>query len=440
MKNSGIKWIGEIPDDWEQTRLKNLFIDRCGGAWGDEAQDNEYDRICIRVADIDFEKQTIKAGDKTIRNYQSKVIDKLTLRENDLLIEKSGGGEKMPVGRTILATECPGVLFANFIDRLRIRTSQNAKFIAYLFRALYNNGITLSYIKKTTGIQNLDVENLLSEVVYTPRTEYQHSIATYLDKKCAEIDCLIAHEETMIDELKAYKQSVITEAVTKGLDRSVPMKDSGVEWIGEIPEHWATAKLKNVCKIFGRIGFRGYRQDDMVDEGEGAITLSPSNMRDMKMNYEKCSYLSWEKYFESPEIQIHNGNILFVKTGSTFGKVALVDNLLFEATVNPQIIVLKNFTILNKYLCYFLCTPIIRAQVDCTVVGGTIPTISQEKIYNYSVLIPPTKEQQQIAEYLDRKCSGIDRLISLKQEKIEELRDYKKSLIYEYVTGKKEVC
>lgn len=294
---------------------------------------------------------------------------------------------------------------------------------------IYSKNIRFSITNETFGLLKTP----------TPQITEQQKIADFLDKKCAQIDSLISHEEATIAELKSYKQSIITEAVTKGLDKSVPMKDSGVEWLGEIPESWNVGKLKNVCEIFGRIGFRGYRQDDMVGEGDGAITLSPSNMKEMKMKYDKCSYLSWEKYYESPEIQIKNGDILFVKTGSTFGKIALVDNLPLEATINPQIIVMKNFKVLNKFVCYFLSTSFIRAQVDCSVVGGTIPTISQEKILNYDVVIPNYDNQQQIADYLDKKCADIDKLVSIKQQKIEELKEYKKSLIYEYVTGKKEV-
>ena len=426
MKDSGVVWIGEIPDDWEVIKTKNVFrnVKRIVGE-----QHWDCERLALTLNGV------IKRNKDEADGLQPEKFDTYQfLYKNELVFKLIDLGN-IATSRVGLSP-FDGMVSPAYII-LHNDCSDN-RFYYYYYLSMWHRNIFNSL--GDNGVRSsIGANDLLNLPIVDTNEAERIKIADFLDKKCAEIDCLIAHEETMIDELKAYKQSVIAEAVTKGLDRTVPMKDSGVEWIGEIPEHWATAKLKNVCKIFGRIGFRGYRQDDMVNEGEGAITLSPSNMRDTKMNYEKCSYLSWEKYFESPEIQIHNGDILFVKTGSTFGKVALVDNLLFEATVNPQIIVLKNFTILNKYLCYSLCTPIIRAQVDCTVVGGTIPTISQEKIYNYSVLIPPTKEQQQIAEYLDRKCSEIDRLISLKQEKIEELREYKKSLIYEYVTGKKEV-
>jgi type I restriction enzyme S subunit len=250
---------------------------------------------------------------------------------------------------------------------------------------------------------------------------------------------MIALQEEMISELQAYKQSVITEAVTHGLNPNVKMKDSGIEWIGEIPENWTCKKLKFSCKVFGRIGFRGYTTDDMVDEGSGAITLSPSNMKNMKMDFTKVSYLSWNKYYESPEIMIHPHDVLMVKTGSTYGKVSFVDKLPMECTINPQIITLKKFSDCSKFIAFQIQSELGKYNVQSSVVGGTIPTIAQEKILNYIFPIPPLSEQQSIATYLDTKCSDIDHLISLKQEKIESLKAYKQSIIYEYVTGKLSV-
>ena len=212
------------------------------------------------------------------------------------------------------------------------------------------------------------------------------------------------------------------------------MKDSGIEWIGQIPDDWSIVRIKNVSSLFGRIGFRGYTQQDLVDEDDGAITLSPSNMKNMKMNYEKCSYISWFKYNESPEIKVENGDILFVKTGSTYGKSAYVTDLPKEATINPQLIVFKQSTMNKKLLAYVLQTSLISYQTELAVVGGTIPTMSQEKIKNFIFPIPPLAEQQRIADFLDEKCGEIDSIRSDVQREIEILNDYKKSVITEAVT------
>ena len=212
------------------------------------------------------------------------------------------------------------------------------------------------------------------------------------------------------------------------------MKDSGVQWIGAVPEHWKVCKIKQVCRIFGRIGFRGYTQDDLVDAGEGAITLSPSNMQNGKMNFNKCNYLTWKKYYESPEIMINDGDILFVKTGSTYGKTSIVENLPMEATINPQIVVLKEIKMNNYFLYYLLLTEIVQGQVSCSVGGSTIPTLSQESISNYVIPLPPLSEQRAIADWLDAKCADIDAAIELQQRMIDKLKAYKTAVIHQAVT------
>ena len=218
------------------------------------------------------------------------------------------------------------------------------------------------------------------------------------------------------------------------------MKSSGIPWIGAIPEGWELARLKNCAKVFGRIGFRGYTTADIVNEGEGALSLSPSNLKDIRMDYTKRTYISWSKYEESPEIKVCKGDIVFVKTGSSYGKACIVDDMPCEATLNPQLVVLKVFSCHNRYLNYYLQTPLIKYQVELIVSGGTIPTMSQEKMGGWKIILPPLPEQQAIADYLDEKCAAIDAMVAEKEILIADLEAYKKSLIYETVTGKREVA
>lgn len=212
------------------------------------------------------------------------------------------------------------------------------------------------------------------------------------------------------------------------------MKDSGIEWIGEIPNDWSVSRIKYIADIFGRIGFRGYTKADLVDEGEGAISLSPSNINDMDMSYEKCSYISWKKYYESPEIMVKEGDVIFVKTGSSFGKSSFVSDLPMKSTINPQLIIFKNIKINSKLFAYYIATKYIRAMSDLVVVGGTIPTMSQEKIKNFPVLIPPNVSQSLIAKFLNDFSLNIDATAEDIQKEISLLEDYKKSVITEAVT------
>ena len=211
-------------------------------------------------------------------------------------------------------------------------------------------------------------------------------------------------------------------------------KDSRVEWIGEVPEHWEITRLKNITKLYGRIGFRGYTQNDLVPKSEGAITLSPSNMKNGTMDYSKCSYLTWAKYYESPEIIIRNEDVLFVKTGSTYGKVSYVSGLPMQSTINPQIVVFKEVRCNRKFLFYLLINNVIQDQVAFTVGGSTIPTLSQENILNYSFALPKIIEQESIASYLDSKIGEIDGMIEKTEKKIKLYEELKKSIITHAVT------
>ena len=199
------------------------------------------------------------------------------------------------------------------------------------------------------------------------------------------------------------------------------------------PKEWNEKPLKYSCKLFGRIGFRGYTADDLVAEGEGAITISPSNMNGIDLDFSHCSYLSWSKYEESPEIMVRVGDVLLVKTASV-GKCSYVGSMPMECTVNPQILVLKEHKDCPKYIAYIFQTALGQAYIDVTKGGTTISTISQEKIGNYVFPFPSVNEQQKIANYLDKVCSEVDEMVALQETMIEELKAYKQSVITEAVT------
>ena len=197
-------------------------------------------------------------------------------------------------------------------------------------------------------------------------------------------------------------------------------------------DDWKEVRVKDICDIKGRIGYRGYTVDDLVSEGEGAITLSPSNMQNGKMVYDSCSYITWEKYEQSPEIKVKVGDVLFVKTGSTFGKSIRVDYLPMSATINPQICILSPYQS-YKYLAYIFQSEYVSILVNTSVIGGTIPTISQTKVGNFNIIIPPLPEQHAIANYLDKKLAVIDKHITLLEKKRETYKRLRKNLISQTV-------
>ena len=205
--------------------------------------------------------------------------------------------------------------------------------------------------------------------------------------------------------------------------------------VGLIPKDWEVKEIGDICHIFGRIGFRGYTVNDIVTEDKGVITISPSNIVNNTTNFDKCTYISWFKYEESPEIKIFNGDILIVKTGSTVGKTAIVNNLRREATINPQIVVLKKIKIDNFYLGYLAGYKDFQNNISRTIVGGAIPTLSQKQIASYKIPIPPKEEQKAIAKAL----SDTDELISSLEKLISKKEAIKQGTMQQLLTGKKRL-
>lgn len=205
---------------------------------------------------------------------------------------------------------------------------------------------------------------------------------------------------------KIIQSGVLKGRKTKPLQR-VPVNDVPFE----IPDTWCWIRLGSVAEIFGRIGFRGYTKNDIVPVGKGAITISPSNIRpNGKTDFSDCTYLSWEKYEESPEIKVFEGDILLVKTGSSYGKCGIVSDLPEKATINPQLAILKYITCDVKYLDYVLKSPMARSQFESFVIGTSIPTFSQEKLANLLIPLPPLSEQKRIVAKLEEILPLCERL------------------------------
>lgn len=212
----------------------------------------------------------------------------------------------------------------------------------------------------------------------------------------------------------------------------------------EIPENWCWCKVKDIAEVFGRIGFRGYTTNDLVLKGNGAITISPSNLLENGItDFSKCTYISWNKYEESPEIKIFDEDILMVKTGSSYGKTGIVKNLPEKATINPQLAVLKNILINRYYLNFVFQTPFARTQYENFVLGTSIPTFSQEKLNNFLLPLPPLSVQNAIVAKLEQVLPLVDayeNAVLQKEELKSTLSDkVKKAILQEAITGKLKI-
>lgn len=426
-KDSGVKWLGEIPSHWEVMSIKYTGIFENGLTYS-PADTAKEGTLVLRSSNIQDFHLSFKDN-----VFVKKVSSKLLVRKGDIIICSRNGSASL-VGKCALVESDIEASFGAFM--MRYRPVINPKYAYYLFQG------SIGYYKglfSTTTINQLTKSVLNDIKVAIPNLEEQVVIGSYLDAATSKIDKAIAMQQKMIDLLNERKQIIIQNAVTKGLDENVEMKDSGVEWIGMIPKHWEIKRLKYVMHSYGRIGFRGYGTDDIVDEGQGAITLSPSNIQDSSMDYSKKTYLSWSKYYESPEIMIKNGDVLMVKTGSSYGKCAVVKGLPMECTINPQLVVFKEHKELPEFLAYSFQTTYAKCFINTSVIGGTIPTISQEKINNYIFPFPPKTEQQAIVAYLDKEMQRFDSAISNCQRQITLLQERKQIIINEVVTGKVKV-
>ena len=440
MKESGIEWIGQIPKHWEVRRMKYCFNSHVVGSWGQEQLYNNNDIICIRVADFAFDKMSIatKAIDEyTKRNYSNHIISKLILHQNDILIEKSGGGDNTPVGRCIIVDIDYMAVYSNFIERLRVISLAYPKYMQYILFSFYKSNCIYNYIKQTIGIQNLDISMMFNvEKVIFPPLDEQKKIADFLDNKVTEIDNLIDDTKKLIDKYKEYKQSLITEIVTKGLNHNVEMKESGIEWIGQIPKHWKLSRLKYILNR--PLQYGANEAGVSYDENLARYIRITDITKDNKLK--KNDMLSLPDNISIPYI-LKPGDILFARSGATVGKTFLYiqeygksafAGYLIKARINKR-------KALYKYIYLYTLSKSYEIWKNRIFIQSTIQNIAADKYRELNIPLPPINEQEEIVRYFDDKCQQIDSIIEEKQSLIEKLEEYKKSLIYEYVTGKKQV-
>ena len=434
-KDSGIAWIGQIPKHWEVKKIKYCLKENFGGCWGDDLENEQISqnsRLCIRVADFDFDKQKVKQTADTFRNYTKSQILSTKLQDGDLIIEKSGGGDKMPVGRSVVFEQnlfgAKEVLFANFCQCFRPLNINN-KFFAHTMKAFYQNNNMRFFFNQTTGIQNLSIFNIVNAFLPYPPLNEQKKIAEFLDKKCEIIDKRLNNLERKIKSLKEYKKSLISECVTKGLNpKNREFKDSGIPWIGQIPKHWEIRPLY--------FYFNERKNKNLFENEKNLLSLSYGKI--IRKNIETKDGLLPEN-FNGYNI-IEKDDIVFRLTDLQNDKVSLRTGLVKEkgiitsayVTIKPKQKICIEF---YHYLlhCYDL------TKVFYNFGNGVRQNLTYKELSKMKILVPPLNEQKEIAEFLDKKCEKIDRLNENYTKQITTLKEYKKSLIYECVTGKKEI-
>lgn len=425
-KDSGVEWIGKIPEHWEVTRLKNLIEVHYSGVWGNESDESINDRNCIRIADFDFDNLTINEKNLTKRNYSDKEIEKYELRKGDILVEKSGGGDKTPVGRVVFFGLEESSLYANFIEMLRVK-SVSKKFIAYLLSSMYHSGLIYTMFNQTTGIQNLNIPKYITQNIVLPKDNFeQEKIAIYLDKKTEKIDSIIKSLEDQKENLEQYKRELIAEVITKGLNSNIPMKDSGVDWIGQVPEHWEIHPLFSIFKQ-NKVKNIGMKNDNLLSLSYGNIIRKDID----------TTFGLLPANFENYQI-VDKGYIILRLTDLQNDKKSLRTALVNEKGIITSAyigLVKINSKCNTDYMHYLLHSYDLR-KVFYSMGSGLRQSLNFDDIKRLPIVLPKDDEQKEIVEYLDYRVNKVESIKNKLQLQIEKLKEYRKILIHEAVTGK----
>ena len=418
MKNSGIEWIGEIPDTWELVRFKDICANKKEVVGSNSA---DYERLALTLNGV------IKRPKDDSEGLQPKEFDGYQIiHENDFIF-KMIDLQNISTSRVGLSpyTGLVSPAYIRFVPR---KENQYNKFTYYFLMSMYYNCVYNSL--GGNGVRSaLNATDMGQFKIPYPSLEAQKKIVSFLEEKFVAVDELIANQQGQIEKLKEYKQSVITEAVTKGLDKSAPLKDSGIEWIGEIPAHWGIVLLSSL--------FVEHKHKNIGMQCNNLLSLSYGKIKRKDINGNDGLL---PESFEGYNV-IGEGDIVLRLTDLQNDQRSLRTGLCGEEGIVTSAYVTlrkRNENLNPKYMYYYLHSFDINKGFYA-MGSGVRQGLNYEGIRKLEMLFPSIEEQRTIVEFLEVKCEKIDNLISLKEEKIEKLQEYKKSLIYEYVTGKKEV-
>ena len=431
-QDSGIEWLGRIPEQWKVKKLKYLSDVILGKMLTPNSKVGYHLKPYLRAKNLTWLK--VDTIDIKEMWFSENDLKRYRLRKNDLLV--SEGGE---VGRTcIWCDEIPECYIQNSVNRVRFSKNLNPRYYLYLFLIYGYKGHFDSVVSRVS-IAHLTKEKLVDIAFLVPPLHEQEQIAKYLDRKTEQIDTLIDKKKRLIELLKEERTAIINQAVTKGIDPDVTTKDSGIEWLGEIPAYWELSQFSRHIRTKARLGWKGLRADEYVNFGYGF--LSTPNIKDKEIDFENINYITDERYTESPEIMLQKDDILLAKDGSTLGIVNIVKDLPFPCTVNSSIAVLRVISdrLIPDFLKIFIESHYLQNIIQRIKGGMGVPHLFQADINKFLLVMPPIHEQLSIVEYVEKETSRTDTIISKSEKEVELLQEYRTALISEVVTGKIDV-
>jgi len=429
MKNSDIEWIGEIPIDWEVVPIKYHFFSKkqIAGIFADN-----YERLALTLNGV------IKRSKQDSEGLQPEKFETYQIvRKNDLIF-KLIDLENIKTSRIGLSKYI-GIVSPAYILLTRkgdiLPEYAEKYFLNMWYQHIFND-------LGSAGVRsNLNKEDLLNLPIVKPPIIEQKRINKFLNTKINIIDDEINQLEKLIEKYNEYKNSVITEVVTSGLDNNIKLKNSNIDWIGKIPEHWEIKKLNYVSSDENHSFSDGpfgsdLKNEEYVDEGIPIIQLN--NIKAGFHDFTNEHYITEEKYNQLKKHSVKPGDIVIAKMAPVARATIVSDKYEKYVIVADCIKLNCNSNFLNKYVTYSLNSYMYHDAVQ-KAKGITRLRINLSELKKIKVLMPPIDEQHEIVEYLDKKCDLIDSLIKEKEQLIDNLENYKRSLIFEYVTGKKEV-
>lgn len=438
MKPSGLCEIA-LPIGWEYARFRKLFSFGKGLSITKENLVEEGIPV-ISYGQVHSKTNTGTAINDTLIRFVPEnylISDKQALTQQGDFIFADTSEDLAGIGNCAFVDKTD-TLFAGYhsiIARPKV-ANMYPKYFAYQF---LTDSWRDQIRAKVMGVKVFSVsQKLIRETaVFIPPKEEQRAIANYLDTQCGKIDSVIADIEKQIEILQKYKKSLITEVVTKGLDRSAPMKDSGIDWIGTVPCHWGTNRLRYVASVkTGPFGTQ-LSADEYVDEGVPII-----NVKNIGYGSILAEDLDFVPETVADRLSVHclkNDDIVFGRKGAVDKHAIITDEYVDWVQGSDCIRVRSNSKIDSGYLNYLFDSTYFGSYVMLYAVGSTMPSMSSDILLNARILVPPVHEQREIAAYLNSQCGKIDAIIKNKQAQLDTIRQHKKSLIYEYVTGKKRV-
>jgi type I restriction enzyme S subunit len=442
-KNSGVEWLGDVPEHWSITPLKFAIKNWRNGKWGyDVVEASDDNLVCVRVADFDRQKGVINTEKLTLRNYKGERVSDCLLNENHILIERSGGGENQLVGATVKFSLNIKTVCSNFISLLEIKTNYfDLDFIQYYFDHLYSLNVNKLSIKQTSGIQNLDLKQYVQNHISFPEILEQTQIVLFLDSETTRIDNLIAKQEKLIELLEEQRKSIISHAVTKGLNPNAPMKDSGVEWLGDVPEHWEVFQLKSAIK-----GWRNgkWGNEPAAENNICCVRVADFDRTKGVINTTKLTYRNYHGENIS-ECILDENSILIERSGggekqlvgatvvNTLKQTAVCSNFISLLNINPNRV---NIFFLQKCFENLYTRKVNEKSIKQT---SGIQNLDLKQYLQNNIAYPSLDEQKSIVSYLDAECKKIDLLVDKQYQLIRKLKNYRTSIISHAVTGKIDV-